>query len=98
MGCASILIPFNKTANKIKVVTIEEVAECSNLGNISVNTLGNFGKKVGRNREKVAIELEGKAIWRAAQLNATNVVPLTQIGRKGNQTYAAYVCSEPLSN
>ncbi len=93
VGCAGLFVAFDKKANRIQVLAAEEVTECSKVGNITVDTLGNFGKKVGRDKEKVAAELASKAIWEARDLNATAVVPITEIGRSGNQTFFAYVCS-----
>lgn len=96
MGCSSLLIAFNKNANNIQLATTAEVTECSNLGNITVETLGRFGKKIGREKGKVEAELQSKAIWQAAKINATAVVPITEISRDGNRTYVAYKCQETL--
>lgn len=90
-------IAFDKRANKIKVVSLEEVAECTSIGNVTAKTVGDSKArsskvKVGRLTEKMADELEVNAIWKSAKINATDIVPITEINRTGRQTYAAYIC------
>lgn len=91
-GCASLFVAFNKKANKIKIVTAEEVVECDSIGNVTANTLGDSKSRVGRLTEKMAAELEASAIWESSKINATDIVAVSEINRTGKQTFAAYIC------
>ena len=91
ISCESIPY-FNNKIGRIQVVEAHEVAHCNKVGEVEASTLGTLTEKIGRLREKVQAELDFDAKRKAADLDATDVVPLTEIDKTGKRTYAAYVC------
>ena len=77
-------------AASIRVVPADRVADCKNLGNVSVSTLNNVSI-VNRKAAKVEKELETIAQNEAAESKADTIVAMSKIV-EGRRTYAMYNC------
>ncbi len=87
-------VDVDQEAEAVGVVrTLDEVADCTKVGEIGSNTMSKVGF-VARNDTKVAIELERLARNDAAKMGANTIVPLGPVTAEGARRYGAYVCEE----
>ncbi|MFT5611080.1 MAG: hypothetical protein ACI9LU_001579 [Polaribacter sp.] len=77
-------------ASSVRVVPMDRVADCKNVGNVSTNTVDNISV-VNRNAAKVERELETLAQNEAAQSGADTIVATTKVV-DGRRTFAMYKC------
>lgn len=77
-------------ATAVRVVPADRVADCKQLGNVSVSTLNNVSI-VNRKAAKVEKELETIAQNEAAESKADTIVAISKI-IEGRRTYAMYSC------
>jgi len=87
-------VDVDQEAEAVGVVrTLDEVADCTKVGEIGANTMSKVGF-VARNDTKVAVELERLARNDAAKMGANTIVPLGPVTAEGSRRYGAYFCAE----
>jgi hypothetical protein len=87
-GCT--WVKNNPEASSVRVVPMDRVADCKNVGSVSTNTVDNI-PVVNRNAAKVEREIETLARNEAAQSGADTIVATT-IVVDGRRTFAMYKC------
>lgn len=83
-------VKLTKEAEKVRVLSIQEVQGCDLKGTVTVSLKSNIGP-VERSKEKVRKELEILARNNAAEMSADTVVAVSAI-KDGQQNFDVYRC------
>jgi Domain of unknown function (DUF4156) len=83
-------VPLQQGAEKVRVVAVDAISSCENLGEITASTTDRIAV-VDRNRLKVLDEVETAARNQAAQMGANTIAPLSELD-SGERRYGAYKC------
>jgi Domain of unknown function (DUF4156) len=83
-------VDLSEAGKKVRTTTIDEVASCSKLATITVNTAYKVGF-LNRDDYKLRTELNDLARNEAAKLGGNTLVAMTK-PEKGSQAFGVYVC------